>query len=218
MVLTFIVESALAVYVWFRYRATAFGRLVVVTLLFLAAFQLAEYQICIGNADVFWARFGIVATTMLPAFGLHLLSMATGKRHFLMAGYFIAIAFVGYFILAPQAIDAVCGGNYIIFESASWVNWSYAFYYVGFLLISLWEALEKIFEIKKRLAGRRTIFYLFIAGYLSFMLPMSAALLVIPSTRSGITSIMCGFAVILALLLAFKIVPLYHKKHGRHSA
>jgi len=35
--------------------------------------------------------------------------------------------------------------------------------------------------------------------------------ILIPITRAAIASIMCGFAVIFAFIITFKIAPIYHK-------
>ena len=51
----------------------------------------------------------------------------------------------------------------------------------------------------------------FIIGYLSFILPLTLVYIFIPITRVAIASIMCGFAIIFAAILTFKIVPLYYK-------
>ncbi|TSC81996.1 MAG: hypothetical protein G01um101419_692, partial [Parcubacteria group bacterium Gr01-1014_19] len=50
----------------------------------------------------------------------------------------------------------------------------------------------------------------FIVGYLSFILPMGVIFVISPATREALASIMCGFAIIFALILALKIVPKYH--------
>ena len=44
-----------------------------------------------------------------------------------------------------------------------------------------------------------------------FMAAMGVLYLMIPATRSAIASIMCGFAIILAFILTFKVVPAYDR-------
>jgi hypothetical protein len=43
--------------------------------------------------------------------------------------------------------------------------------------------------------------------------PMAAAYVFFPATRNAVASIMCGFALTLAFILVFKIVPLYNRTH-----
>ena len=51
----------------------------------------------------------------------------------------------------------------------------------------------------------------FIIGYLSFILPLTLVYILIPTSRVAVASIMCGFAVIFAFILTFKIAPIYHE-------
>lgn len=44
-------------------------------------------------------------------------------------------------------------------------------------------------------------------GYASFMLPTTIVYLIDQTTIAGIPSIMCGFAVLLALCLVFAVLP-----------
>jgi hypothetical protein len=44
-----------------------------------------------------------------------------------------------------------------------------------------------------------------------FILPTTAANIVDPSTIAGIPSIMCGFAVILAIILTGFVIPRYYR-------
>jgi hypothetical protein len=48
-------------------------------------------------------------------------------------------------------------------------------------------------------------------GYLAFIVPTTAANLIDPTTLAGIPSIMCGFAVILALVLVLGVLPKYYQ-------
>jgi hypothetical protein len=48
-------------------------------------------------------------------------------------------------------------------------------------------------------------------GYLAFILPVTIVNIIDPSTISGIPSIMCGFAVILAVILAGEVLPQYYR-------
>lgn len=60
MAVTFAIEIAMAVYVVWRYKLNAVSRLAALLLLFLAAFQLAEFMVCTGSASttMWWTRLG----------------------------------------------------------------------------------------------------------------------------------------------------------------
>jgi hypothetical protein len=211
MIVTFIVEIILAVYVFLKSRQAKSNLGIVAVLVFLAAFQLSEFLICGGQNPLLWSRIGLFAITFLPILGLYLINQLKKDTHLLKFGAFVAIAFAVFFIFVPQTINgATCGGNYIIFEIRPDVHSLYGYYYFGFLLLGIWEALSGIREDKKKRMSKRGLFWL-IVGYLSFILPLTLVYYLIPITRVAIASIMCGFAVIFAFILAFKIAPIYHE-------
>jgi hypothetical protein len=213
MIATFGIEVALALLVFVRYRVTRFGKVAGAVLILLATFQFAEYQICTtsGAGPLLWSRIGFVAITLLPLTGLYLVSLISHKPHFLKLGYASTIGFVLYFIFVPKSItNAICGGNYVVFNTSNDLYRLYGFYYWGFLLIGIWESIEKIVSLKRRTSTKKLLQWMII-GYLSFMAPMGTVYLLFPSTRTAVASIMCGFALLLAFILAFKIVPAYDR-------
>ena len=215
MLATFIVEIFLAAFVFIIYRATAFGRWAGVLLLLLATFQISEYQICVAPDALWWPQIGFAAITLIPVCGLYLISLVTKKTHFLSVGIVMSAAFMIYFLFVPHSItSAFCGGNYVIFEAPQSSYMLFGLYYFGFLMLALWEAFEKITELGEQSKTRRVLQW-FIAGYLSFLLPMAIVYVTLSPARSAIASIMCGFALVLAFIFVFKILPLYHSIHVR---
>jgi hypothetical protein len=213
MLVTFVVEALLAAFVFVRHRMTRFGKAAGTTLLLLAVFQFAEYRICMGPPDrmLIWSRIGFVAITILPVTGLYLVSLVGRKPHFLKLGYVTAAGFAIYFLFVPKAITgAVCGGNYVVFNGSTDLYRLYGLYYWGFLLLGIWEALEKLPAMKRQSRSGSVLKWL-IVGYLSFMAPMGLAYTFFPETRNAVASVMCGFAIALALILSLKIVPAYGK-------
>jgi len=210
MLVTFVIETILAIYVYMRYGKSRFGKTAALILLLLATFQLAEHRVCADSYALLWSRIGFIAITLLPILGLYLVSLVSHKTHFLRLGYILTAGFIIYFLFVPETITgALCGGNYVIFNTGQSLYWLYALYYFGFLLLGIWEALERIHQARTGTVIKKTLFWIII-GYLSFMLPMAIVYAVIPSSRLAVTSIMCGFALIFAFVLAFKIVPRYN--------
>ncbi len=122
----------------------------------------------------------------------------------------MAIAFATYFVLMPNSIEnVICGGNYVILDINSGAYTLYGYYYFGFLLLGIWESLKGIKSNNKQKIKEALKW--FIIGYLSFILPLTIVYIFIPSTRVAVASIMCGFAVIFAFILTFKIAPIYHE-------
>lgn len=210
MLATFLIEVGLIVYTLWRYKLNTISKLVVAMLALLATFQLAEYMVCggLGISGVSWAQVGFVAITMLPPLGIHLATEITGGKHrwLAWASYGTAAVFAGFFIFMSGAVShQVCGGNYIIFNMHSSIDWLYGFYYYGWLLIGViytWTQANraKNNRIKK---GLQT----FTAGFALFMLPTTTVNIIDPSTVRGIPSIMCGFAVLFAFTIVFWTLP-----------
>lgn len=210
MLVTFIIEIGLAIYVVARYKMTPVTRLAAVLLIGLATFQWAEYNVCEGSwglDSLTWARIGYVAITLLPPLGIHLATVIAGqKQRGLVAGsYALAALFSVYFLFVGHGMQgSECMGNYVIFDVAKWTIIPYALYYYGLLIVavaySLWASQGK---------AKRTKFALYslAAGYAAFIIPTTAVNIVDPSTIAGIPSIMCGFAVIMAIVLAGFVVP-----------
>jgi hypothetical protein len=217
MLATFATELALAAFVFLRYRTTRFGQVAASILALLAIFQFAEYRICstTGDAPLLWSRIGFVAITLLPLAGLYLVSLITRRQHYLKLGYATALGFAVYFILVPKAITgAICGGNYVIFNTSTDLYRLYGFYYLGFLLLGIWEAVNKMMDLDRHTRTKNVLQWL-IVGYLSFMAPMGLAYIALPVTRNAVASIMCGFAVVMAFILTFKVVPAYERVRVR---
>ena len=196
MIITFAIEIILAIYAWTKSIKAKSDVGIVVLLVFLAIFQLAEYQICDGLSSDFWSRTGFLAITFLPVIGLYLVFRLNREAYLLKIGFTIAIIFSLLFIFDQTIINNVnCSGNYVIFDLNSRISSLYGYYYFGFLLVAMrW----------------------FIFGYLSFILPLTVVYITLPITRMAVASIMCGFAVIFAFILTFKIAPIYHKHVKRN--
>lgn len=211
---TFIIEIFLALYTIIRYKMTTISRLAVATFVCLAVFQLAEFQVCaLAWVDPMVAsRVGYVAITLLPALGIHFIYAIAGQTNKLRigAGYLIAAVFSAFFLMAGDSLTGhVCQGNYVIFDVAPGSIWAYTLYYYGFLVAGIALCLQFARKAKPRI---RSALKWFAAGYLVFVVPTTLVNIIDPSTIEGIPSIMCGFAVLFALILGIKVLPQIAKK------
>jgi len=151
---------------------------------------------------------------MLPPLGLHLLHVIAGKgnRRLVQIGYGLAAAFIIFFIGYSEAFTGYqCTGNYVIFQLAKKSGGLYGLYYyiLMAIAISLGIYWARGFKAQgKKFIGKYRAIVALIVGYLVFIIPTAVANTVKPETRSGIPSIMCGFAVIFAILLAVYIMPI----------
>jgi hypothetical protein len=209
------IEISLAAYTLWRYKMTVLGRLVVSMLSALAIFQLAEYFVCTGyglHAEQ-WSRLGFVMISTLPPLGLHMLHVLADKpkRTAVKLSYITLAGFVGFFLTYHAAfIGHQCTGNYVIFQMGPRVGGTYAVFYYGWLSTAIilgarWadELMKQGVKARKKLEVVRAL----IVGYLIFLVPTALANSVKPETRAGIPSIMCGFAVLLTLILVLYVMP-----------
>lgn len=209
MMATFVIEIALMLYVLYRYRMNMVSRLAAAMLFFLALFQLAEYNVCGGmgiHAET-WSRVGFISITMLPVLGVHLVHvMAKSKRRLLpVAAYTTALIWGVFFVLGQNALNGhECAGNYVIFQMTDLGSFLYGTYYYGWLFAGIVSALYFSRSAVKKV---RQALYLLVAGYLVFLVPTALVVGINPKAIAGIPSIMCGFAVLYALILTFGIMP-----------
>lgn len=216
MLATFLIEIGLALYLLWRYKMSTVLRLAVAILVSLAVFQVAEYNICEGAwglSSLAWAKVGYVAITLLPPLGIHLATKLAGQKRptLVAASYVAAAAFASFFLFVGNGVAAeACLGNYVIFKQAPGTEVLYTVYYYGLMLVgtgySLWQANKT--TVRRVQYALRSL----AVGYIVFIVPTTAVNLVDPSTIQGIPSIMCGFAVLLAIILATNVVPVYEQK------
>ncbi len=213
MIATMVTETALAVYTLWRYKLSPTVRLATLTLLMLAAFQLAEYFVCTGSVGhtIVWSRIGFAAITFLPPLGLHLVHRVANKPtgRLVYTAYASMAAFVVFFLAFPNVFDNYqCTGNYVIFHLRSHAGGVYWVYYMGWIFTSIvlgvrWANQLMCQEKTRQLLAVRGL----IIGWFVFLIPTAIANIVNPGTRAGIPSVMCGFAVLFALILALYVLP-----------
>src|SRR5689334_5080043 len=112
MLATFIIELALAAYTFWRYRSSQVRNLAIIILIFLAIFQLAEYNTCgrFGIPAASWSRLGFVAITFLPVLAINLILTITKKNHsqFQWLAYATAAPWLVFFVKETAFRGHVC--------------------------------------------------------------------------------------------------------------
>lgn len=211
MIATFAVEVGLAAYILWKYKNIAITKIIAATLLCLATFQLAEWMVCqgaLGVSSVAWSRVGFVAISFLPPLGIHTATLLAKRPNpaLTYVGYAGAVSFSAYFLFATRGITgSVCGGNYVIFQMAPQAVDLFSMYYYAMLLfgtgLSLY--LARATADKHSASALRGL----AVGYGAFMVPTMAVYQLDNATAAGIPSIMCGFAVTLAIILVTWVLP-----------
>lgn len=208
MLATLLIEFSLAAYSIWKYKMTKVSRLGIAILLALGSFQLAEYMICggLGLRHIDWARFGYISITLLPALGIHMITAIAEKekKWLVNAAYATCAGFVAYFAFNMNAISGqTCFANYAVFYSEHVSTLMYGAYYYGWMLTGVYLAWQWGNQNpKKRIALNAMVM-----GYMAFIFPTTFFNIIDPTTISGIPSIMCGFAVLLALTIVLKVFP-----------
>lgn len=211
MIATCIIEALLFIVTFVRYKMSTVVRLSMAMLFFLALFQLSEYFVCggLGVDAIVWSRVGYVAITTLPPLGIHLVSSIAHikQRWHVVASYAIGLSWIILFGFSEAAFTGhQCAGNYIIFQLRSGVGGWYFLYYYALLFIGMgiatWVAASRSTKRDMRQALHGMVI-----GYLVFLLPTTIVNTLNPSTMQGIPSIMCGFAVLYALILTGYVLP-----------
>lgn len=209
MLATFVIEILLFIYTMWRYKLSTVGRLIGAALICLAIFQLAEYNVCTyATGAISWSKLGFAAITLLPAIGIHLI-ISTAKQDrwkpLTWLGYLASAGFVSFFVLSSDAFSGhVCAGNYVIFHLTANLGGAFFVYYYSLLIIGICLSLYFCLKASQKI---REALLLQVFGYLTLLLPTAITNTVKPQTIEGLPSIMCGFAVLYALVLAFGIAP-----------
>lgn len=208
MLATFLIEFSLAFYTFWRYKINTVTRLAIIMLLALGTFQLSEYMICggMGLTNFEWARLGYGAITLLPALGIHMITAISGKKmpELVWAAYASCAIFLGFYLFAFNSVDIKdCHPNYAVFSTLKSIAVPFGVYYYGWLLIGTYMA----WVWSKELPERKKALQSMAIGYLVFILPTTTVNIIDPNTLKGIPSIMCGFAVLFAVILAARVLP-----------
>lgn len=213
MIATMAIETCLAIYTLWRYKMTPFIRLATLTLIMLATFQLAEFFVCTGSVGhaVTWSRVGFAAIATLPPIGLHLMHVVAGKqdRRLVRTAYATMAAFIVFFLAFPAVFNNYqCTGNYVVFRLRPNAGGAFWVFYMGWLFtaIVLGARWANQFMHRGDIKKLRLVQALII-GWTIFLIPTAIANIINPASREGIPSVMCGFAVLFALILVLYIMP-----------
>lgn len=212
MLATFVIEIGLASYLLYSRKLNKTVLLAILLLVSLATFQLSEYGICedVGFSATNWGRLGFSSITLLPPLGLHLVYKLSRKKSRVLVtlSYALALVWVMLFSFGGIMERAVCEGNYVIFHISDPAEFIYYVYYNLFIAI----AVVKGWSFYKSMTAKRTKTALafLLLGYMSFIVPSIIVRLIFDfndAHNSALPSIMCGFAVILAVITALKVAP-----------
>lgn len=213
MIATFFIEMALVMYTLFLRKLNKSTKIGVVLIMCLAIFQLAEYGVCeaYGTASLM-SKLGFIAITMLPPLGLHLVTTIAKRRYkfIILGAYLLGFSWIMMFVFGNIMSGSVCEGNYVIFNIAEPYEGIYYLYYNTLLLLAMGLGLSFAQKKRKPTKNIRLALHSLVIGYLAFIVPSIVFTLVndYKGNDSPLPSVMCGFAITLALILATRTIPL----------
>jgi len=166
----------------------------------LQIYQLNEFLICIGVNINITGRIAFTAITFLPPSGHYLISKNVNwkyKDYLLWFG--LGFIFALYYIFTPDAVELVnCNPFYAMYEYK--IATLYGWYYLGNILHSL--ILLIVFLSRKLTVGIKKKAALLLFGYALLLIPVGIMVyLVDPIYGGAVPSIMCKYAIFLAVVL-----------------
>jgi hypothetical protein len=211
MFLTFVLEFILAIGLFIRHKMRLFNVIALLMFVCLGVFQLSEYLVCEMNGGMLFSKIGFVFITLLPPLGIHLVTLVRGDKSYISnISYFFSVYIIYIILSGPLISQAVCEGNYVIFFMEKPYGLIFSIYYLSLLGVALILGFFGMLKsIQNDDSNKFRILFWIIIGYISFLLPTGLVYLLVGVNHDGGgSSIMCGFAIIMALILYYKIVPL----------
>lgn len=211
---TFIIETIFAVYILLRYKATHFSLLSTFILFLLALFQFSEYMVCTTPNPAYWGKIGLAVVTLLPVAGIHMVSMVSKRHLWTVGGYVLAATLVGIILFWPEvAITAVCNSSYVDIQTIPFFSKLYGLYYAGFLLLGIVLLALSLYQ---KIGDKKEEEWLLV-GYLAFYVPALILFYFKIVRHTALPSIMCGFALLLAVIFVTILLPRYYYLVGKRK-
>ncbi|MEI7741381.1 MAG: hypothetical protein WCJ29_02650 [bacterium] len=207
---TFLIELGLGIWAFIKYRSSRLGKLAIVLLFLLSFVQLTEWMICKSGPNSNWTQLNFLGTLFLPVITIDFIGTFLKRRGFQIAWYSIAAAFAIIIIFSPGIFrGGVCTGRFVALETRSQAfDLGYGIYYISSLFYGIGLCLMEWKNPKNRQALGWIL-----GGYAVFIIPTLFVYIFTSITQAAFPSILCGFAILLALILAGKILPAVHAKN-----
>lgn len=212
---TFIIEFIFAVYVLVKYKPTLFSRLCVLTLMCLGLFQLSEFLLCTTPFIDASIKLGYVAITLLPALGLHIIYTLTNRWKFIAyLAYAWAAILVGTIVFIPNvAFLATCNPNYVSYDA----NPTFSFFHWLYYIVSMLTGVALLtYAMFKKIGDKKEQKWM-ILSYFVFIIPALILFYTNVISQTALPSVMCGFALLTAIIFVFVIIPRYYKLRKKND-
>jgi len=200
--LIFCIELVLLVNVLI-FSKSKFKSNVVTLLALLSAYQFFEFLICgLNLMSGFVVYLAFVSITFLPPSGFALAMKVNRKSKSRLNTliYIPAVFFTLYYILTIQKFRVMeCNLFYAIYYYP--LGFLYGLFYYIPIIASLYLFIKELLQNTNPQIKKQNLILLI--GFLSFLVPTIIAILIYPHWREFIESMMCKFAVVLALFISY---------------
>jgi len=173
--------------------------------LLLAGYQFAEVAVCGHSENTIWTQLAYFDITWLPPLGLWLCAQLSAPRNrwlrtAALVDMALALFFSAWIFADPQAITkSVCQLVIARYFPTATFDIPYSLFYQVSLLVTVFGAAAGMASsedavLRKHLANLQT-------GLLGFLLSALAVRLLVPEAEGLLPSVMCHFAIVLAVSL-----------------
>lgn len=205
---TALIEFFMAFVLFKRFHKSQVRDYSIIILIFLGLYQLTEFFICTTNYANCAAKIGMLVYTFLPAIALDGILAITKNKKFKIFVYIlpiifsIAIMYKGFIISANcnyLTVTVINVINVVNTKGAIFLHNLYILYYSIFLFLTALgfyhlKRFEKNQMVKKS-------YEIFILGIIVMIVPTYLSIIIEPSLRIQLPSILCHFAVLFATLV-----------------
>lgn len=198
----FVIEFVMLIIMSNKNRKHPFFKTLFSVIILLQIYQLTEFLLCIGVNVNITSRIAFASISFLPPTGYLLATRIVGWNHKdYWIWFIIGIGFSLFYLISPESVELVdCNPLYAIYLIPQ--GYFYGIYYFGCIFCSI--GLLTYFIHKNLQYNVKKYSIWTIIGYISFLLPMGITVFFVKEEGgSTIPSIMCKYAIILAILLFF---------------
>jgi hypothetical protein len=212
---TCIIEFILALYFLLKNPKDKLNLIISLISFLLGLYQLNEFLICITGLNLF-TKLARIITVILPALGISYTLIMSRKKvrwYWNILIYAPALFFILMFALTSYlSQSAFCSTVFIQYPDLGLLGKFFGLYYLLYLCTSVvifYFTSSKITSIYER-----RLLHLGMLGFFIFTVPTYIFLLFLPSLKIQFPSILCEFALLLAI--EFTVVIWYKEKHKLH--
>ncbi len=209
---TFIIEFMLALIFFFQRPKDKLNRFIATLSFTLGFYQLNEFLICTTGLKVF-TRLAFATTAILPAMAITYAIIMWRKKIRYYWHLFIYSPAIFFIVLWSTPLTfkagATCSTVFIQYPSQGLFSKFFGLYYLAYLVGAV--ALFYFASVNTKKVPVKRLMYFGMLGLFIFTIPTYIFLMFLPSLEIQFSSVLCEFALLLAIEFIFVIW--YKEKH-----